>query len=578
MREPGVKCFIEGRRDNSEKGQPEADTAPGLAVLPDEVLLRHGAKVLDPATAVSIPGWHPPRSTVYRARTLLVPGDLLRGPQADQINGVLAEVGVRLVIPDLPDGARLSPRLPRPVVLTPLARSDDTLRPPAAVDAWIALQTLRAAADVQHRDLDRRAVDRISLEHLLVGSAITGSPITDGHSLSGGNSSGGGVTGPTITESYLYSGGDSRSPVDVCMLAPDRSTTEHCVTEYGRRAVVAVLDTGVREHSWLGVHADAAAPGGYRTDGSVETSQVMQDIIAAQAASLGSANFDLPRQVIKAPWDQPVTAEPLVGELDTHTGHGTFIAGIARQVAPRAQVLSLRIMHSDGIVYEGDLICALGLLAEQVTAAVNGDLTGMIDVLCLSLGYFSESSADVTYSSGLREVIDMLLGLGVAVVAAAGNYATSRRMYPAAFATQRPSGSIPLISVGALNPNGSTALFSDGGRWVTGWASGAAIISTFPTDVNGAREPEVSLPSHSANGAHGDHAQSARRESLDPDDYSSGFAAWSGTSFAAPLLAAHVARSMMRAAARPGSQLRLDVAGAAAATRRVFAALEELGW
>lgn len=581
MREPGVKCFIQPRRDNGENEQPDADTAPGLVALPESLLLRHGASVLDPATAVSIPGRRPPRSTVYRTRTLLVPGNLLHGRENEIINEVLARVGMRLVDPGAGEkadregfGAGLRQRLPRPAVLTPLAPSNGAIAPPAVVDAWVALQTLRAAADAEHRDLDRRIVDQISLEHLLIGAAITGSPITQGHSISGGNPGGGGLTGPTSTDSYLYNGGDGRAPVEVCMEAPDWSTTEYCAKEFGRRAVVAVLDSGVRAHSWL--HVRAKPTGGYEADGFVEVSQAMQDKIRIQSAALATGNFDLPRQVIKFPWDQPVTAEPLVGELDTHTGHGTFIAGIVRQVAPKAKVLSLRIMHSDGIVYEGDLICALGLLAERVAAAINGDLSTMVDVVCLSLGYYSESEADILYSSGLRVVIDTLLELGVAVITAAGNYASSRRFYPAAFASEAPPGQIPLISVGALNPNGSKALFSDGGRWVTAWASGAAVISTFPQDVNGSRAPQVRMRSHPANELPAGYSLPAAREALDPDDYSGGFAAWSGTSFAAPLLAAHVARLLMRAAAGTGSQLRLDVAGRAAATARVVAAFEEL--
>jgi subtilisin family serine protease len=576
-----MKCFIQPRRANGESEQPEADTAPGLAALPDSLLLRHGALVLNPATAVSIPGWPAPRSTVYRARTLLVPGQALEGPRVDVINRVLAQVGMRLVAPERPEQAdreKTRPQLPRPAVLTALAPSNGAVAAPAVIDAWVALQTLRAAADARERDVDREVVSQISLEHLLIGAAITGSPITQGGGLSGSPiTQGGGITGPTSTDSYLYNG-DGRAPVDVCMEAPDWSTTERCAEEYGRRAVVAVLDTGVRAHSWLDVRPKATAPGGYEAHGFVEVSQAMQDLIRAQAAALGAGGHDLPRQVIEFPWDQPVTAEPLVGELDTHTGHGTFIAGIVRQVAPRAKVLSLRIMHSDGIVYEGDLICALGQLVDRVTAALTGDMSLMVDVLCLSLGYYSESEADVVYSSGLRQVIDDLLELGVAVVAAAGNYASSRRFYPAAFATQAPPGQIPLISVGALNPNGSKALFSDGGRWVTAWASGAAMISTFPQDVNGSRTAEVKMRAHPANELPAGQALPAAREALDPDDYSGGFAAWSGTSFAAPLLAAHVTRSLMGAAAGPGSGLRLDVAGKVAATQRMVAALEELGW
>ncbi|HVB41778.1 MAG TPA: S8 family serine peptidase [Streptosporangiaceae bacterium] len=578
-----MKCFIEPRRDNSQDEHSEADSEPGLAALPESLLLRHGAIVLNPAAAVSIPGWPAPRPAVYRARNLLVPGELLAGPQLDAINAVLARVGMKLVAPLIPEEAhgkgistRTWMRLPRPAVLTPARRDHAAAGFPVVIDAWVALQMLRAAADAHEPGLDKQAVSRIALEHLLIGAAITGSPITEGGGLSYSAPNGGG-TGSAATDSYLFSGGDGRSPVEVCMEAPDWSTTERCAREYGRRAVVAVLDTGVRAHSWLGVHADPAAPGGYSADGFVEVSQGLQDIIRLQGAAVTSAGDSL-RQLIAYPWDRPVTAEPLVGELDTHTGHGTFIAGIVRQVAPPAQVLSLRIMHSDGIVYEGDLICALSLLADRVASAVLGDLAGMIDLVCLSLGYFSESAADVTYSSGLREVIDMLLGLGVAVIAAAGNYATSRRFYPAAFAARSPAGQVPLISVGALNPNGSKALFSDGGRWVTAWASGAALISTFPQDINGSRAPEIRMRAHPANELPATRSLPAAREALDPDDYSGGFAVWSGTSFAAPLLAARVASSLIRAAARPGSGLRLDVKGTAAAEQRVVAALEELGW
>ena len=114
----------------------------------------------------------------------------------------------------------------------------------------------------------------------------------------------------------------------------------------------------------------------------------------------------------------------------------------------------------------------------------------MVDVVSLSLGYFCESPPDVAYTSTLKAAIDALLNLGVIVVAAAGNYAVRRRFYPAAFAAApRPAGAVPLVSVGALNPNGTRALFSDDGPWVTAWAPGAMVVSTFPTDVNGSLMP-----------------------------------------------------------------------------------------
>jgi Subtilase family len=228
-------------------------------------------------------------------------------------------------------------------------------------------------------------------------------------------------------------------------------------------------------------------------------------------------------------------------------------------------------MHSDDVVYEGDLLCALALLADRIAAAEDGGMAGMVDVVSLSLGYFDESAADVAHSSGLWQVIQVLLDLGVAVVAAAGNYSTSRRFYPAAFSLQ-PSP-VPVISVGALNPNGSKALFSDGGRWVRAWAAGAAVVSSYPDDVNGSLTPPVRVRAGRDGLASGDGPPDDR-EGLDPDDFRGGFAVWSGTSFAAPLIAAQIAAGLLEQAAEPG----LDATGSQPAADRTIAALASLGW
>ena len=273
-------------------------------------------------------------------------------------------------------------------------------------------------------------------------------------------------------------------------------------------------------------------------------------VYARGAATRPTEQGDASRQLIADAWDGPAAGDPLVGELNDATGHGTFIAGIVRQAAPDARVLSIRIMHSDDVVYEGDLLCALALLADRIAAAEDGSMAEMVDVVSLSLGYFDESAADVTDSSGLWQVIQVLLDLGVAVVAAAGNYSTSRRFYPAAFSLQ-PSP-VPVISVGALNPNGSKALFSDGGRWVRAWAAGAAVVSTYPDDVNGSLTPQVRVRTRIDGHALAGDGRPDDREALDPDDFRGGFAAWSGTSFAAPLIAAHIAARLLEQAAELG--------------------------
>jgi hypothetical protein len=83
--------------------------------------------------------------------------------------------------------------------------------------------------------------------------------------------------------------------------------------------------------------------------------------------------------------------------------------------------------------------------------------------------------------------------------------------------------------------------------------------------VNGSIQPDIMVPGES-------------RQSLDLDDFSSGFAAWSGTSFAAPLLAANVIRAVLKPLQRdkPDPALRLDVQGTRAAIERALRALRQL--
>jgi len=127
--------------------------------------------------------------------------------------------------------------------------------------------------------------------------------------------------------------------------------------------------------------------------------------------------------------------------------------------------------------------------------------------------------------------------------------------------------------VGALNPNGTKALFSDEGRWVNTWASGAHVVSTFPTDINGSRSPEIRTRAHPAGEM--PPAADLPREALDPDDYGdSGLATWSGTSFSAPLLAALIVRALLAGAVGPS----LNDPGAQAATDRTMAALAAMNW
>jgi subtilisin family serine protease len=90
-----------------------------------------------------------------------------------------------------------------------------------------------------------------------------------------------------------------------------------------------------------------------------------------------------------------------------------------------------------------------------------------------------------------------------------------------------------VTTVGALNPDGSVALFNNAGPWVRSWRTGAALVSTMPP-YTGGREPIARTT-----------VQGQQRESIDPDDFGGGFAVWSGTSFSSPVLAGEVAAALL---------------------------------
>jgi len=282
-----------------------------------------------------------------------------------------------------------------------------------------------------------------------------------------------------------------------------------------------VLDTGVWDHDWL-------------------------KGIVTRDAVVGNQLIRLPDPDA----DRDATEDeddPFEGLIDSDVGHGTFICGLIRQKCPDALILSVRVMSGDGTVSEGDLVEALTLLADrQQNAVLNGPATDLIDVVSLSLGYYHEFDTDVHFDSGLKAVLERLAEWGVATVVSAGNDSTDRPMYPAAFAPW-PHGpawqGVPVTSVGALNPNRSVAMFSNAGQWIVAHRPGAALMSCYPR-IDGSEQSSYKLwvPDE------------GWRETVDPDDFSSGFAIWSGTSFAAPLMAGEIVQYLFKHGTEPCTQ------------------------
>jgi subtilisin family serine protease len=209
---------------------------------------------------------------------------------------------------------------------------------------------------------------------------------------------------------------------------------------------------------------------------------------------------------------------PKNGYLDFAAGHGTFAAGIVRLVDPQAKIKVYRALDSDGFASELDIACAM------VRAVREG-----ADVLNLSVGMRTvDDSPSVALELAL-DLIDEFIAANPkrkapAIVASAGNYGDSRKVWPAAF-TER------VVSVAALTARMQRARWSSRGRWVTASCVGEGIVSTF---VSGDEDPAFSK--HHPKWPLPDHYPLPGQDDA--------WAVWSGTSFSAPQIAGAISRAM----------------------------------
>ncbi|WP_151524516.1 S8 family serine peptidase [Serinicoccus kebangsaanensis] len=536
------------------------DVAPSL---PPSLLRRFDARVLDPSTAptegagTAGRGARTPSATAYLNRRLMVAG-LLGVSAIDRIaelQRVLREAGFpvelrtdaadeafgRWLVLAVETGAdegvgkefadvRSAPMDPD----DPVTRIDPDLRigtvSAAQLDAGYASRVFVVAEDGEEPDpwrlvLAARAagLDGVDLEHLLIPG--TGGLYWGGQTGGlywGGQTGGlywGGQTGG------LYWGGQGgmpgvapdRTPVQLALPDPTRP-----VRKPGRTPVVVVPDTGLGSHPWF----DGSGLAGER-----------RHLLGWPVLPGGEP---LPR-----PEDKGVHDE-LTGFLDALSGHGTFIAGIVRQAAPGAHIVALPVLDSAGLAAEQDVMRTLAvLLVLHVIRQEQGrdgfdDAGGVVDVLNLSLGFYHQEG--VLKHHPVRHLVELFGRTGVSVVAAAGNQATSTPMYPAGWALPAgsaadPKGGVPLVCVGALNPDRCTvAFFSNAGPWVTTHRPGVNVVSTMPVTFDGSVQAAAKVTTQ--DGAH--------RATPDPDDFRGGFGVWSGTSFAAPWWAGQLAADLAR--------------------------------
>lgn len=199
---------------------------------------------------------------------------------------------------------------------------------------------------------------------------------------------------------------------------------------------------------------------------------------------------------------------PQDGFLDVAAGHGSFCAGIVQQIVPEADIRVTRTLDSDGFADE------LAVATELVAAVRAGLADGQHVIVNLSLGTETADDERPVALGAALEIIDEEARQSdreVLVVAAAGNYGHDRPCYPAAFQN--------VTAVAALTQGLQPAAWSSRGQWVDVCTIGEGVRSTF---VPGTESPVIDA---------------------DLEQFpQNAWALWSGTSFAAPQVAAAVAK------------------------------------
>lgn len=123
-------------------------------------------------------------------------------------------------------------------------------------------------------------------------------------------------------------------------------------------------------------------------------------------------------------------------------GHGTNVAGIVLQIAPRAKILPLRVLGADG---SGDVT--------RVAAAINYAVSKGVQIINLSLGSDGESLT-------VKTAIEAAAKQGVFVVASSGNTGDQKVTFPASAAYEDKGLGTYSLSVGSVNSRDEKSLFS----------------------------------------------------------------------------------------------------------------------
>ena len=204
------------------------------------------------------------------------------------------------------------------------------------------------------------------------------------------------------------------------------------------------------------------------------------------------------------PWDPPGVTLNGVTTIPPYAGHGTFVAGLIRCMAPEADVIVSNMFQIAGSTLESDL-----------GAELDRALALGVDVFNLSITATTRKELSPLGFYGFVERLHQ--HQGVVCVVAAGNNGSRKPCWPAAM----PG----MVSVGALGADWhGRATFSNYGHWVKVYAPGRDLVNAYATGPYTCQDYPY---------------QNDVRNFW-------GMSRWSGTSFSTPIVAGLVAARMSR--------------------------------
>ncbi len=203
-------------------------------------------------------------------------------------------------------------------------------------------------------------------------------------------------------------------------------------------------------------------------------------------------------------WDPAGIDLDGVTTIPPYAGHGTFVAGVIRCLAPYADVMVSNIFQVAGSVLESDLV-----------AELDRALAWGADVFNLSISAPTRLNLSMLSFDNFRRRLQQYKG--AVCIVAAGNDGSPVPVYPAAYPE--------MVSVGALGADWrGRARFSNYGGWVDVYAPGRDLVNAYAT------------------GPYECHEYPYKGQIR--NFY--GMAHWSGTSFSTPVVTGLVAARMSR--------------------------------